>query len=146
MNNRKDTISKLIEAGVNTQSLSGYIYDNWNSVTNSIRLYPLLNTKQYYELDKSTIVEIIEDSNNVEKKTVLVRDDAELLYVTKHSASDLEKDSVRPVLTPTRFKLPPWLDRLTYLSDLRSQLLLEMYLGVEQIPGTGRTGKPGDDL
>ena len=140
------TISKFVESGVNTQSLSGYLYVNGNSVPTSIRVYPYMDTKKYYELEESSVVEIIEHPKNSEKKTVFVRDDAELLLVTKHLASELGIDGENTEFTPTRSKLPPWLDRLSLLSYLSNKLLLEMYLGVEQSPGTGQTGKPGDDL
>ncbi len=138
------TISKLIESGVNTRSLSGYLYTDDNSSTSKMRVYPRLNTSQCYELEKSSIVEVVQISNRDDRKTVYIRDDSEFYLVTKHSASELEPGNENILLTQRKSKLPAYLDRLSFL--LLSDAFLELYLGNESNPGPGQTGKPSDDL
>jgi hypothetical protein len=144
--------SKAIEKIVNMDSgsrlLTGYIYQLPDATEEtSIRLYPRLSPNQFYEIDPSSVVDVIEVSGDSERRTLVLREDARLYLVNRVQLSSCDLDnSGDDGWTPLRGRLPPYADRLRAYLMLAIASLLEGYLGTESIPGTGQSGNPIDDL
>ena len=141
------TIEKIVNLDGRSKLLTGYFYKSERgSKAKELRLYPELNADHYFEIPESSVREVIEGPKGSEQTIVALRDGAEFDFVTRTRLSSDDMGRFGDVLTPTRKKLPPWMDRLTLYLKLANAALLEMYLGTESIPGTGQSGSPGDDL
>lgn len=139
-------IGKIIKDGGQTGQVTGYLHVEKKDAK-TFRVYPELSASPYFEVETRDVIDIVGDGRGEDKQTVILKGDARVKFCTctELSGSDLGPGG-DPGWVSTRFKLPPWADRLSDLIGIGNAAFLERYLGTESIPGTGQTGRPGDDL